>query len=115
MNLESILLVSNFAFQCNVYRYSEVRAALRHLKADAKERAVADRRLGQALMGHMRAAEVDIGLDPNSQQAARGYLPQTPHRKKGGVGLDEVAHNLRERVHEARSKLKDGGRKCVVS
>lgn len=85
-----------------------IRAALRATRAAAKEKNRADRRLAAAILGHVRAEGVDLGLDPESDLAKTGVSGGVVGRKEkdGSVPIGEAARVVAERV---------AGKRCVVS
>ena len=85
-----------------------IRAALRATRAAAKEKNRADRRLAAAILGHVHAEGVDLGLDPESDLAKTGVSGGVVGRKEkdGSVPIGEAARVVAERV---------AGKRCVVS
>lgn len=85
-----------------------IRAALRATRAAAKEKNRADRRLAAAILGHVHAEGVDLGLDPESDLAKTGVSRGVVGRKEkdGSVPIGEAARVVAERV---------AGKRCVVS
>ena len=85
-----------------------IRAALRATRAAAKEKNRADRRLAAAILGHVHAEGVDLGLDPESDLAKTGVSAGVVGRKEkdGSVPIGEAARVVAERV---------AGKRCVVS
>ncbi len=92
----------------------ETRVALRALKAAARRRAAADRKLAKAVLGHVRASGVDAGLDPKSDPLARVAPVRDPHEMKGGVPLSKIGEVFRDHVVGKVAPVVRG-RGCVVS
>ena len=92
----------------------EVKLALRALKAAARHRRAADRKLANAIVSNAYAARADFGLDPGSELERTGrvaggaYLRPAHERKHDAVDVRGLGDVIKERVAE---RVKRG---CVL-